>query len=113
MNTICSAGLLIFLARHRVSTTAVCVWSQHLHTLGVMNVGAPACGMNAAVRSFVRLSVANGYKVLGIRFGFEGLILDNVSLCRLTFMSLVFRMIVLHQITFISVTSKLADTEGF
>jgi len=52
---------------------------QHLHTMGVMNVGAPACGMNAAVRSFVRLSVANGYKVLGIRFGFEGLVQDNVS----------------------------------
>jgi len=48
--------------------------------MGVMNVGAPACGMNAAVRSFVRLSVTNGYKVLGIRFGFEGLIQDNVSL---------------------------------
>jgi len=56
------------------------VWLQHLHTMAVMNVGAPACGMNAAVRSFVRLSVAYGYKVLGIRFGFEGLIQDNVSL---------------------------------
>ena len=44
-----------------------------------MNVGAPACGMNAAVRSFVRLSVAHGYKVLGSHYGFEGLIQDNVS----------------------------------
>jgi len=48
--------------------------------MAVMNVGAPACGMNAAVRSFVRISVAYGFKVLGIQFGFEGLIQNSVSL---------------------------------
>ena len=46
--------------------------------MAVMNVGSPACGMNATARSFVRLAAANGYKVLGIRFGFEGLVQDNV-----------------------------------
>jgi 6-phosphofructokinase 1 len=44
-----------------------------------MHVGAPACGMNAAARSFVRLALTHGYTVLGIRFGFEGLVQDNVS----------------------------------
>lgn len=43
-----------------------------------MNIGSPACGMNAATRSFVRLAVTRGCRVLGIRFGFEGLIQDNV-----------------------------------
>ena len=44
-----------------------------------MNVGAPACGMNAAMRAFVRLALTNGYGVTGIKYGFEGLINDNVS----------------------------------
>ena len=44
-----------------------------------MNVGAPACGMNAAARAFVRLGLTKGYGVLGIHFGFEGLLADNVS----------------------------------
>ena len=52
---------------------------QQPFTMAVMNVGAPACGMNAAVRAFVRLALTNGYGVLGIHFGFEGLIQDNVS----------------------------------
>ena len=47
--------------------------------LAVINVGAPAAGMNAAVRAFVRSSLFNGYRVLGIYDGFEGLLEDNVS----------------------------------
>ena len=47
-----------------------------------MNIGAPACGMNAVVRSFVRLSLANGYTVLGIHDSFDGLIYGKV--CYLT-----------------------------
>jgi 6-phosphofructokinase 1 len=43
-------------------------------TLGVMYVGAPACGMNAAARAFVRIALTQGYKVLGIHYGFEGLV---------------------------------------
>ena len=46
---------------------------QYSFTFGVMNVGAPACGMNSAVRSFVRHGVWKGCKVLGIHDGFEGL----------------------------------------
>ena len=52
---------------------------QRPYNIGVMNVGAPACGMNAAVRACVRLGLTQGYGVLGIRFGFEGLVQDNVS----------------------------------
>jgi 6-phosphofructokinase 1 len=44
-----------------------------------MNVGAPACGMNAAVRSFVRLGLTQGYRVLGIQESFDGLIEGYVS----------------------------------
>lgn len=40
----------------------------------IMNIGAPACGMNAVVRSFVRLSLAQGYTVLGIHDSFDGLL---------------------------------------
>ena len=55
---------------------------QHQYNLAIMNVGAPACGLNAAARSFVRLSLTRGYNVLGIHFGFEGLLQDNVSCLR-------------------------------
>lgn len=40
----------------------------------VMNVGAPACGVNSAIRSFVRHSAGKGCKVYGIMDGFEGLV---------------------------------------
>ncbi|KAL9916077.1 ATP-dependent 6-phosphofructokinase isoform X2 [Glossina fuscipes] len=45
--------------------------------LAVMHVGAPACGMNAAVRSFVRNCIYRGDKVYGIHDGVEGLIAGN------------------------------------
>ncbi|XP_072038033.1 ATP-dependent 6-phosphofructokinase-like isoform X3 [Amphiura filiformis] len=45
----------------------------------VMNVGAPAAGMNAAGRSFVRIALYNGYRVYGIHDGFEGLLQDNLN----------------------------------
>lgn len=48
--------------------------------LAVMNVGAPAAGMNAAVRAFIRTSLFKGYHVYRINDGFEGLIADKVIL---------------------------------
>eukprot|EP00095_Tigriopus_kingsejongensis_P002962 snap_masked-scaffold1455_size40601-processed-gene-0.1 protein:Tk02962 transcript:snap_masked-scaffold1455_size40601-processed-gene-0.1-mRNA-1 annotation:"phosphofructokinase" len=42
--------------------------------LAVFHIGAPACGMNAAVRSFVRNCLANGNKAIGIHNGIEGLV---------------------------------------
>ncbi|XP_015030158.2 ATP-dependent 6-phosphofructokinase isoform X2 [Drosophila virilis] len=46
--------------------------------LAVMHIGAPACGMNAAVRSFVRNAIYRGDVVYGINDGVEGLIAGNV-----------------------------------
>ncbi|KAK3749815.1 hypothetical protein RRG08_063098 [Elysia crispata] len=46
--------------------------------LAIMNIGAPACGMNAAVRSFVRISLTRGFRVLGIHDSFDGLIRGDV-----------------------------------
>src|SRR5512136_2100077 len=40
--------------------------------IGVMNAGAPAPGMNTAVRVAVRLGLDQGHIMLGIRNGFEG-----------------------------------------
>lgn len=48
----------------------------HLKTnfaMAILNVGAPAGGMNAAVRSAARVALAHGHKVYGVHDGFEGL----------------------------------------
>ncbi|XP_039728347.1 ATP-dependent 6-phosphofructokinase, platelet type [Pteropus medius] len=42
------------------------------HNVGIINVGAPAAGMNAAVRSAVRVGISNGHKMFAIYDGFEG-----------------------------------------
>ncbi|KAL3887669.1 hypothetical protein ACJMK2_000235 [Sinanodonta woodiana] len=47
--------------------------------VAVMNIGAPACGMNAVVRSFVRLALTHGYTVLGIHDSFDGLLYGKVK----------------------------------
>lgn len=41
--------------------------------MAILNVGAPAAGMNAAVRSAVRVGLAEGHKVYTVNDGFEGL----------------------------------------
>ncbi|KAI5750038.1 hypothetical protein M8J76_012352 [Diaphorina citri] len=50
------------------------------YTLAVMHIGAPACGMNAAVRSFVRNCIYRGDTVIGIHDGVEGLVAGNVQI---------------------------------
>lgn len=47
--------------------------------MAVMHIGAPACGMNAAVRSFVRNCIYRGDVVFGIHDGIEGLIAGNIK----------------------------------
>ncbi|KAM9004428.1 ATP-dependent 6-phosphofructokinase, liver type isoform 2-T2 [Sarcophilus harrisii] len=42
-------------------------------SVAILNVGAPAAGMNAAVRSAVRIGISQGHKVYVIHDGFEGL----------------------------------------
>lgn len=46
--------------------------------LAIMNCGAPAPGMNTAVRAAVRIGLDKGHTMLGIRSAFEGLIEDDV-----------------------------------
>lgn len=47
--------------------------------LAVINVGAPCCGVNAAVRSFVRTCISGGHRALGIHRGIEGLISGEIN----------------------------------
>jgi 6-phosphofructokinase 1 len=47
--------------------------------IAVMHSGAPAPGMNTAVRAAVRLGVDKGHHLLAVRNGFQGLIAGDVS----------------------------------
>ncbi|XP_061661069.1 ATP-dependent 6-phosphofructokinase, platelet type isoform X3 [Syngnathoides biaculeatus] len=40
--------------------------------VAVLNVGAPAAGMNAAVRSAVRVGISEGHRMFAVNDGFEG-----------------------------------------
>ncbi|KAJ1033106.1 hypothetical protein NDA16_000384 [Ustilago loliicola] len=48
--------------------------------MGIIHVGAPAGGMNAATRTAVRYCLAKGHDAVVIYNGFPGLLEDNVSL---------------------------------
>eukprot|EP00795_Rhopilema_esculentum_P008053 gene8053-13967_t len=50
------------------------------YTLAVMNVGAPAGGMNPATKACVRSALNQGHSVLAISDGFDGLIKGQVRL---------------------------------
>nr|XP_018898104.1 PREDICTED: ATP-dependent 6-phosphofructokinase isoform X3 [Bemisia tabaci] len=56
------------------------LWGQEGYTLAVMHIGAPACGMNAAVRSFVRNCIYRGDTVYGIHDGVEGFVAGNIQI---------------------------------
>ncbi|GMQ78479.1 MAG: 6-phosphofructokinase [Anaerolineae bacterium] len=47
---------------------------QDKYRLGIMNAGAPAPGMNTAVRAATRLGIDRGHTLLGIYNGFQGLV---------------------------------------
>ncbi|CAH8620502.1 unnamed protein product [Schistosoma rodhaini] len=47
--------------------------------IGIVNVGAPACGINAVIRGFTRLGITKGYKIIGIHEGFSGLVKGDAS----------------------------------
>lgn len=48
-------------------------------SLAILNVGAPAAGMNAAVRSAVRTGISEGHTVYVVHDGFEGLAKGQVG----------------------------------
>jgi len=47
--------------------------------LAVLNAGAPAPGMNSAVRAAVRIGLDRGHIMLGVEHGFEGLIKGDIK----------------------------------
>ena len=47
--------------------------------MAVLNVGAPAAGMNAAVRSAVRVGISEGHKMFAVNDGFEGFYKGQVT----------------------------------
>ncbi|KAJ8410074.1 hypothetical protein AAFF_G00211150 [Aldrovandia affinis] len=53
--------------------------SKSNFSMAILNVGAPAAGMNAAVRSAVRVALAAGHKVYNINDGYEGLAKERVT----------------------------------
>jgi len=52
---------------------------QRCLRLAVMNSGAPAPGMNTAIRAAVRIGLDKGHTMLGVTNGFQGFIDDNVE----------------------------------
>ncbi|CAH2306671.1 6-phosphofructokinase, liver type [Pelobates cultripes] len=47
--------------------------------MAILNVGAPAAGMNAAVRSAVRVGISHGHTVYVVNDGFEGLAKGQIT----------------------------------
>lgn len=50
---------------------------QHARKIAVLTAGGDAPGMNAAVRSAVRIAGAAGIETVGVQRGFEGLVFGN------------------------------------
>lgn len=50
---------------------------KSINNLAVFCSGGDAPGMNACIRAVVRTGIANGCKVFGIRYGYEGMINDE------------------------------------
>lgn len=53
---------------------------QSNFNVAVLNVGAPAAGMNAAVRSAVRVGISEGHKMFAVSDGFEGFYKGQVNI---------------------------------
>ncbi len=50
---------------------------RNMKKIAVLTSGGDAPGMNAVIRSVVRTACSNGIEVVGIRYGFKGLIEEN------------------------------------
>lgn len=62
------------------------------YTLGVIHIGSPSCGMNAAVRSFVRNCIYRGDKVKLIKLSKIYKIFCNIMMQMINFRFMVFVM---------------------
>lgn len=49
-----------------------------MKSMAVLTSGGDAPGMNAAIRSVVRVGIDKGWQIMGIRHGYNGLITNNV-----------------------------------
>ena len=52
--------------------------AKEVNTIGVLTSGGDAPGMNAAIRAVVRIAIARGKKVKGIRRGYQGLLEEDI-----------------------------------
>ena len=50
-----------------------------IKTIGVMTSGGDAPGMNAAIRAVTRAGISNGFNIMGIYRGYDGLINDEIK----------------------------------
>lgn len=50
-----------------------------IKTIGVLTSGGDAPGMNAAVRAVTRAGICNGFKIMGVFRGYDGLINDEIK----------------------------------
>lgn len=51
---------------------------KEIKTIGVLTSGGDAPGMNAAIRAVTRAGISNGFKIIGIYRGWEGLINNDM-----------------------------------
>lgn len=49
-----------------------------IQTIGLLTSGGDSPGMNACIRAVVRTAIAKGLKVKGIRYGYQGLVENNI-----------------------------------
>ncbi|MCR5254971.1 MAG: 6-phosphofructokinase [Acetatifactor sp.] len=52
--------------------------AKEIQTIGVLTSGGDAPGMNAAIRAVVRVAIARGLKVKGIKKGYQGLLNEEI-----------------------------------
>uniref|UniRef100_A0A8C7UVM1 6-phosphofructokinase n=1 Tax=Oncorhynchus mykiss TaxID=8022 RepID=A0A8C7UVM1_ONCMY len=57
---------------NNLNTYKLLSYRKSSFNVAVLNVGAPAAGMNAAVRSAVRVGITEGHKMFAVNDGFEG-----------------------------------------
>ena len=51
----------------------------HIKCIGVLTSGGDAPGMNAAIRAVTRAAIYNGYRVVGIKRGYYGLVYNEME----------------------------------
>lgn len=62
-----------------VNPSSPLFYCQSNINVAIVNVGAPCAGMNAAVRSAVRMGIIQGHNMLAVHDGFDGLAQGKVG----------------------------------